>query len=63
VPFLEDVVPSRFSLYAVLAAAPIVAMWIASKKGRLLARPVVLPLLAMLAVLLPGPRTRRRRFR
>jgi hypothetical protein len=45
-----DLLPSRFAVYATLAASVVVAMWIASTKGRLFAHPYVLPALAVAAL-------------
>jgi len=49
---LESVLPSRFSLYAALAVATMVAIWIASARGGLL-RPYVVPALAVAAIFPP----------
>jgi hypothetical protein len=48
---LSDVVPSRFSDYAWLALAAMIAIWIAGSRGRVAA--VVLPLLAVLFLIPP----------
>jgi len=50
---IDNVLPARFSLYLSLTAAVAAALWIGSARGRLLRRPVVLPLLAV-ASLVPA---------
>jgi len=52
-PVIDNVLPARFSLYLSLTAAVAAALWIGSARGRLLRRPVVLPLLAV-ASLVPA---------
>jgi hypothetical protein len=49
-PVVDNVLPERFAVYASLAAAVMVALWIASTRGRILARPIVLPALAVAAL-------------
>ena len=51
VPALNNVIPFRFSIYVTLVAAVIVARWIATTKGRFFPAPVVLPLLAVAALI------------
>lgn len=48
-----DMLPSRFALYATLAASLAVAMWFASTPGRVFTRPYILPVLAV-ATLVPA---------
>jgi hypothetical protein len=50
IPVLDNVLPERFAVYISLAAAVIVALWIGGTSGRIAARPVVLPLLAIAAI-------------
>ena len=50
-PLLVHVAPARFAVYASLAAAVAVALWIAVTPGRLYPRPYVLPVLAVAALL------------
>jgi hypothetical protein len=50
---LKNIIPSRFALYATLAADTMVATWIARTKGAVFRRPYVLPLLAVFALLPP----------
>jgi hypothetical protein len=52
-PVIDNVLPARFSLYLSLAAAVAAALWIGTTRGRLVRRPVVLPLLAV-ASLVPA---------
>ena len=52
-PIAKDILPSRFALYATLAVAVLVAIWISSTKGRIVSSPVVLPVLAVLALVPP----------
>lgn len=47
---LNNVIPSRIALYATLAAAALVAIWIATTTGRVFRRPYVLPTLAVAAL-------------
>jgi hypothetical protein len=49
-PGLSNALPYRFGAYASLAAAVIVALWTAGTRGRLAARPFVLPALAVAAL-------------
>jgi hypothetical protein len=49
----EDMLPSRFAVYASLAVAVMVALWISSTPGRFASRPVVLPALAVVALVPP----------
>lgn len=49
----NDLQPQRFILYASLASAVAVALWIATTKGRFFAQPVILPLCAV-ASLVPA---------
>jgi hypothetical protein len=57
----EDVFPYRFALFVALAAAVIVALWTAKTAGRVYARPFLLPVLAVAALVpavwQPGFRT------
>jgi hypothetical protein len=50
---LSNVIPSRLALYATLAVDALVAVWIATTKGRIFRRPYVLPLLAVAALVPP----------
>ena len=50
---LKNVIPSRFALYATLAADAMVATWIATTKGAVFRRPYVLPVLAAVALIPP----------
>jgi hypothetical protein len=50
---LKNVIPSRFALYATLAADTIVVRWIATTKGARFPRPWLLPVLAVLALVPP----------
>lgn len=50
VPLLRDARLPRLGVYAALAAAVIVALWTARTPGRIYARPYVLPLLAIAAL-------------
>lgn len=50
VPGLNDALPFRFAILEALAAAVIVALWMARTEGRLYTRPFVLPLLAVIAI-------------
>ena len=47
---LKDIAPDRFSLYATLAVDVLVAIWIASTKGKVFRRPTILPVLAVAAL-------------
>jgi hypothetical protein len=49
-PGLRNALPFRFGVYASLAAAVVVALWVASTRGRIYSRPYVLPLLAVAAL-------------
>ncbi len=49
-PALGNVLPFRLATYVSLAAAVIVAFWIATTRGRVFARPYVLPALAVAAL-------------
>ena len=49
-PVINNALPFRFTAYVSLAAAVIVALWIATTKGRIFARPYVLPILAVVAL-------------
>ena len=49
-PLLDNVVPVRLSAYVALAAAVIVAVWTATTRGRVYARPYLLPVLALAAI-------------
>jgi hypothetical protein len=49
-PGLNNAPPFRFSVYVSLAAAVIAALWTATTKGRIYARPYVLPALAVAAL-------------
>jgi hypothetical protein len=53
VPVLDNVRPTRFALYLWLVAGVTVALWIARTKGRIYARPYLLPVLAV-ASLVPA---------
>jgi hypothetical protein len=46
-PIIGNATPNRFAAYMSLVASVGVALWIGSTRGRFLARPVVLPLLAL----------------
>lgn len=50
-PALNDMLPFRFAILEALAGAVIVALWTARTKGRVYARPFVLPLLAVAALI------------
>jgi hypothetical protein len=50
VPVLKSALPLRFAAYVALTAAVIVALWTASTKGRIYARPYLLPSLAVAAL-------------
>jgi hypothetical protein len=52
-PGLENILPSRFALYATLAVAAMAAIWTSSTKGRVFRRPYVLPALAAAALVPP----------
>ncbi len=49
-PIVNNVIPSRIAVYATLAAAALVAIWIATTAGRVFPRPYVLPALAVAAL-------------
>ncbi len=49
----EDILPARFALYATLAVAAMVAIWISSTKGKVFRRPYILPVLAVAALVPP----------
>ncbi len=49
-PLLENSYPFRYGMYVSLLAAVIVALWIATTKGRIFSRPYVLPALAVAAL-------------
>ena len=53
IPVVNNSLPFRFTAYVSLAAAVIVALWTATTRGRIYARPYLLPLLAV-AVLVPS---------
>jgi hypothetical protein len=46
----DNVLPERFAMYASLISAVIVGLWIASTRGRLFRTPVLIPLLAVAAL-------------
>ncbi len=48
-----DALPSRFALYAALAVSLMVAIWTSSTRGLVFARPYVLPVLAVAALVPP----------
>jgi hypothetical protein len=50
VPVVNNALPFRFTAYVSLAAAAIVALWTATRPGRFTPRPVVLPALAIVAL-------------
>lgn len=50
---LNNVIPSRIALYATLAAAALVAVWIGGATGWVFRRPYVLPVLAVAALVPP----------
>ena len=50
VPALKDALPFRLAVLEALAASVIVAVWAASTRGLVFARPYVLPLLAVAAI-------------
>jgi hypothetical protein len=50
VPALENARLPRFAVYAALAASVVVALWIATTRGRIYPRPFVLPVLAVAAL-------------
>jgi dolichyl-phosphate beta-glucosyltransferase len=50
---LEQVIPSRLALYATLAVAAMVAIWISTTRGKIFSRPYVLPALAVAALVPP----------
>jgi len=47
---LDNLEPARFALYAALASAVAVALWIGGSRGRIFSRPAVLPALAVAAL-------------
>ena len=49
-PAFDKVLPYRLAVYSSLAAAVIVALWIATTRGRIFSRPYVLPVLAVAAL-------------
>ncbi len=49
-PALPNANPTRFAAYMALSASVAVALWIGSTRGRFFARPVVLPLLALVSI-------------
>ncbi|HEY4347115.1 MAG TPA: hypothetical protein VGM80_05955 [Gaiellaceae bacterium] len=49
-PLIDGVLPQRFAVYVSLACAVIVALWISSTAGRRASRPVLLPVLAVAAL-------------
>lgn len=49
-PGFEDAFPFRFTIFVSLVAGVMAALWIASTKGRIYARPFVLPVLAVAAL-------------
>jgi hypothetical protein len=53
IPVVNNALPFRFTAYVSLAAAVIVALWTATTKGRVYARPYLLPVLAV-AVIVPS---------
>jgi hypothetical protein len=53
-PILPNVITERLVEYALLPASLAVALWVASTPGRWLARPAVLPALALVSIL-PAP--------
>ena len=50
-PLIPNAIPGRLAEYVSLSAAVAVSLWIASAAGRFLARPVVLPVLALASIL------------
>lgn len=50
IPVVNNALPFRFTAYVSLAAAVIVALWTATTKGRIYARPYLLPVLAVAAL-------------
>jgi hypothetical protein len=50
IPALDDALPFRLAVFVSLVAGVIVAIWIATARGRIAARPVVLPVLAVIAL-------------
>ena len=46
----NNIIPSRIAVYATLAAAALVAIWISTTAGRVFPRPYVLPILAVAAL-------------
>jgi hypothetical protein len=50
VSLLANIIETRLTVYATLAASVAVALWTASTRGRWSARPVVLPVLAVAAI-------------
>lgn len=56
-PALNNTLPFRFTTYVSLAAAVIVAFWTATAKGRIYARPYLLPVLAVAALVPAAWRT------
>jgi hypothetical protein len=49
-PGLDNVITPRLAVYAALAASCGVAIWIATTRGRIFARPVILPALALVTI-------------
>src|SRR5207247_4481985 len=49
-PVFDNVLPARFALYVSLVASVAAAVWIGLTRGRLFGRPVVLPVLAVAAL-------------
>jgi hypothetical protein len=49
----EQIIPSRLIVYAVLAAAVMVAMWVSTTKGRVFQSSSILPVLAVAALIPP----------
>lgn len=52
-PGLDNILPSRLAGYATLALAALAAFWIAAARGRVFARPYVLPVIAVAAIAPP----------
>ena len=50
VPGLNDALPFRLAVFSSLGASVIVAIWVATTRGRFTTRPVILPVLAVIVI-------------